>query len=202
MIKNIIFDIGGVLFSYRCKEMLMSYGLPDKESEKVAALLFDDPLWAELDIAGRDREEAITTEYMEKYPDYAEAIHWFFHHTEQMQVPRKNIWNLVHKIKEQGYRMYLLSNYPETLFEIHTEDADFMKDMDGGVISYQIHEAKPDPVIYRHLLDKYSLNPEECLYFDALAQNTKAAEAFGIQTITVTSEEFLEKKLEELLQSH
>lgn len=199
MIKNIIFDIGGVLLSYRCIKMLMSYGMEEREAENLTDIMFGDSLWREYDLVGREKEPEIISGFMEKYPRYAEEIHWFLHHTEKMHVRRENVWELIHLLKQRGYNLYYLSNYPESMFELHTNDAGFMKDMDGGVVSYQIHKSKPDPAIYRHLLNTYRLTPGECLFFDDLPENTKAAEALGIHAVTVTSEEFLIEKINELL---
>ena len=49
MIKNIIFDVGDVLLEYRWKDMLMDYGLSEAEAIRVGTLMFDDPLWRQLD---------------------------------------------------------------------------------------------------------------------------------------------------------
>ena len=46
-IKNIIFDVGDVLLSYRWKYMLMDYGLSEEEAVRIGTEMFDDPegLW-------------------------------------------------------------------------------------------------------------------------------------------------------------
>lgn len=46
-IKNIIFDVGDVLLSYRWKYMLMDYGLTETEAVRIGTEMFDDPegLW-------------------------------------------------------------------------------------------------------------------------------------------------------------
>lgn len=199
MIKNIIFDIGGVLLSYRCTEMLVSFGMEKNEAEKLTDLMFQDELWHKFDLVGREGEPEIIAAFIEKYPAYARELDWFLHHTEQMHVKRENIWELVHQLKQKGYMLYYLSNYPESMFELHTGDASFIKDMEGGVVSWQIHKAKPDPAIYEHLINTYHLKADECLFFDDLEENTKAAAALGIHTITVTSQVLLAEKLKELI---
>lgn len=113
-------------------------------------------------------------------------------------IPHTEIWKRIHLLKEKGYKIYLLSNYPKELFAFHTKDADFMKDIDGKVVSYEIHVTKPNLDIYRHLLEKYSLNPKECVFFDDREENTKAAEELGILSYTVTSEEYLRGVLDVL----
>ena len=43
-IKNIIFDVGDVLLSYRWKYMLMDYGLTETEAVRIGTEMFDDPV--------------------------------------------------------------------------------------------------------------------------------------------------------------
>ena len=54
---------------------------------------------------------------------------------------------------------------------------------DGGVASCEVHVNKPDPKIYRALLDKYSLKAEECVFIDDRLENVQAAFALGFAGI-------------------
>ena len=108
-----------------------------------------------------------------------------------MPIPRKDVWEKVHALKEKGYKIYLLSNYNKDFFDVHTKGADFLDDIDGKVVSYEIHQIKPEPAIYEYLLEKYELNPQECVFFDDRPENTEAAEKLGIQSYTITSKEYL-----------
>ena len=116
-----------------------------------------------------------------------------------MHVKCPDVWQRVHALKEKGYGIYLLSNYSKELFDKHTKDADFLKDIDGKVVSYEIHKVKPDPAIYQYLLEKYHLNPAECVFFDDRPENTKAAEELGIRSYTISSKEYLLELLDKLL---
>lgn len=200
MIRNIVFDIGNVLFDYRWKEMLMDYGLTESDAERVGREMFDDPknLWHEYDLANYSGEELIQA-YSEQWPQDAEPIAWFIRHGEYMTVPRPKVWEKVHALKEKGYRLYLLSNYPEELFYKHTEYADFMSDMDGYVISFQYHLGKPDYAIYEILCSTYGLNPWQSLFFDDRIENVQGAIDYGMQAQSVRSQEGLLADLEELL---
>jgi len=71
--------------------------------------------------------------------------------------------------------------------------------MDGGIMSYMVHLAKPDPAIYQTLLDRYGLKAEECVFLDDTVRNVEAAQALGIAGIVVTSQEQAKKELETLL---
>ena len=198
--KNIIFDVGDVLLDYRWQQMLMDYGLDEAEAYRVGRELFDDPdgLWHEYDLAVKSQEEIIQ-EFEQKHPKDAEVIRWFISHGEYMHVARPAIWKLVHQLKEAGYHLYILSNYPEILFKKHTQYADFMDDMEGMVVSYMLHVGKPERIVYQTLCDRYGLNKEECLFFDDRAENVQGAIDFGMRAKRVLSAKGLAVDLEELL---
>ena len=198
--KNIIFDVGDVLLDYRRQQMLMDYGLDESEAYRVGRELFDDPdgLWHEFDLGVKSQEEIIQ-EFEQKHPKDAEVIRWFISHGEYMHVARPAIWKLVHQLKEAGYHLYILSNYPEILFKKHTQYADFMDDMEGMVVSYMLHVGKPERIVYQTLCDRYGLNKEECLFFDDRAENVQGAIDFGMRAKRVLSAKGLAVDLEELL---
>ena len=200
MIKNLIFDVGGVLLDYRWKEMLMDYGLDEKNAIRVGTQMFNDPdrTWDVFDLGTRSDNE-IADIFCKKYPADEEAIRWFIRHGEYMHVPRPKVWKKVHELKEKGYKIYILSNYPKTLFKKHTEYADFMDDIDGLMVSYMIHEAKPDEKIYKALCDKYDLDRSESIFFDDRAENVAGAVKFGIKAVRILSEQVLLDELDKLL---
>ena len=66
------------------------------------------------------------------------------------------------------------------------------------MISYQVGLIKPDPAIYRLLLDKYDIDPKEAVFIDDNKDNIEAAKQFGLSTILFTSREDADKKLYEL----
>lgn len=198
MIKNIIFDVGDVLLGYRWKDMLRDYGMEDSEAEIVGNLMFNDELWHTLDLGIKTDEEVIK-EYKKKYPKYSEVIEWFISHGEYMHVQRPDVWYRVHLLKEKGYKIYLLSNYSKNLFDKHTRGATFLDEIDGKVVSYEINVAKPNKKIYIYLLEKYNLNPEECIFYDDRIENINAAQELGIKSIQVVSKEKLIEDIDKLL---
>lgn len=198
--KNIIFDVGNILLGYRWKEMLLEHGLDEERAKRIGRGIFDSPHWAEFD-AGQISMKELADAFSEEHPDLEEDARWFLGHAELMRVERPEVWELVKKLKEKGYHIYLLSNYSEELFTIHTKGTPFMELIDGAVVSYQIHELKPEPPIYEYLLEKYRLKREECLFFDDRPENTEAARKLGIAAVTIRggSEELLKEEIVKLL---
>ncbi len=54
---------------------------------------------------------------------------------------------------------------------------------------------KPDPALYRRLLDRYRLKAEECLFIDDLRENIEGAERVGIKGHCFAGSEELERYL-------
>lgn len=197
MIKNLIFDVGGVLFDYRWKEMFMDYGLDEDNAIRVGTQMFNDPdrTWDIFDL-GIKSDEEIADIFCKKYPGDEDVIRWFIRHGEYMQVPRPKVWKKVHELKQKGYKIYILSNYPESLFKKHTEYADFMDDIDGLMVSYMIHKAKPAEDIYKALCNKYGLDRSESIFFDDRSENVEGAVKFGMKSVKILSEQVLLDELD------
>ena len=197
MIKNLIFDVGGVLFDYRWKEMFMDYGLDEDNAIRVGTQMFNDPdrTWDIFDL-GIKSDEEIADIFCKKYPGDEDVIRWFIRHGEYMQVPRPKVWKKVHELKQKGYKIYILSNYPESLFKKHTEYADFMDDIDVLMVSYMIHKAKPVEDIYKALCDKYGLDRSESIFFDDRSENVEGAVKFGMKSVKILSEQVLLDELD------
>ncbi len=197
--KNIIFDIGSVLIGYRWREMCLEEGWEEEKADKIGRGFFLNPLWNDFD-AGLIGTEDLLADITGKYPELEADARWFIHSGKKMIVERPKVWDLAKKLKEKGYRLYLLSNYSEELFRLHTEGLPFLELVDGGVISYEINQIKPNPPIYEYLMEKYQLKAEDCLFFDDKPENTEAARKLGMMAVTVEdgSEEFLLGELRKL----
>ena len=200
MIQNLIFDVGDVLLEYRWFEMLTrDYGISEAEARRIGGEMFDNEIWVQGMDGGRLSLDEAVHEYEKKYPDDVDVIGWFLKNGEQMAIKRPEVWDKIAALKDKGYSIYILSNYSEELFRMHTKGALFLDLLDGGIVSYQVHALKPEPEIYQILLDKYGLQEEECLFFDDRADNVESARALGIRAVQVTSREMLNETLDKML---
>jgi len=200
MITNLIFDVGNVLFHYRWKEALMDTGMTREEADEAGRKVFDEtPLWREFD-AGNITLSDLIEEYGKLFPDIKDNIAEFVTRNERMPLDRPEVWEKMAVLKKKGYKIYLLSNYSEYLFTNHTKGKPFMDLLDGKVVSYEVHETKPDRPIYRELMRRYDLKPEECVFFDDREENTKTAEELGIKSFTVMSREHINELLEDIIE--
>ena len=197
--KNIVFDIGRVLIDYDWMTMLKDHGLSEQEALDFAMCIFPDPLWKELDIGILSNDE-IVRRYGEKFSQYRELSRWFIDNAHLMPVPRPRVWEKVRELRKAGYKIYLLSNYNEWLFETHLADTPVRELADGAVISYEIHKIKPEPEIYQALFERYGLDPADCIFFDDREENVEGAKAVGMDAVQIFSEEQVLQEIKKLLQ--
>lgn len=92
-------------------------------------------------------------------------------------------WKFIKRCKKQGHKVFILSNWDDSWPLMKQLHAEFFKLFDGIVISAEINMLKPDPEIYRHLLEKYKLEPSQTVMIDDQAINLKAAQQVGMHAI-------------------
>ncbi len=194
MIRNIIFDVGYVLVDYTWKYKFKELGYNDEGVKRLAAGIFGGgvqgealALWHRYD-NGEVSDAEVRADILRRFPDDGAALTWFFDNAGDWCTVRHDLADRLKTLKEKGYGVFLLSNYPDRLWQIHVAARPFHTFVDGEVISYAEHTGKPEPCFYQCLLSRYRLKAEECLFLDDRAENTYAAEAFGIQTLTLDSE--------------
>ena len=68
------------------------------------------------------------------------------------------------------------------------------------MFSYQERSCKPEETIYRALLDRYGLAPEETVFLDDNADNIAAANRLGIHGVLFTDLPAAKEETERLLE--
>ena len=71
-----------------------------------------------------------------------------------------------------------------------------LKRLDGGILSYQEKIIKPEPAIYRLLMERYGLRAQECVFLDDTPQNVEEAVRQGMAGIVFRSREQAVKELQ------
>ena len=68
----------------------------------------------------------------------------------------------------------------------------------GVVVSGRVKLLKPDPAIYRLLLESYGLDPAACLFIDDSPANVEGARKVGLHATRFESPEQVERALTEM----
>ena len=153
MIKNIIFDLGNVLISFRPSEFFDKKNYPKNIKDKILSDIFGSKEWLMLDNGEITTKEAIDAISLKSSLKKEEIAHIFNLRTELMFPLDQNV-RILPELKKQGFRLYFLSNFPIDIFEELKTGYYFFKYFDGGIISSEVKISKPDVRIYEILLRK------------------------------------------------
>ena len=197
-IKNIIFDLGGVLIDwnpdYVFKEVF-------KDDEKLAWFYREICTmdWNENQDAGYPLAKA-TEERVALFPQYEDLIRMYYGRWEEMlgDAIQGTVELLKQCIDSPALKVVALTNWSAETFPVALKKFDFLHWFEGIVVSGEEMTRKPFPDIYQITLKRFDLKPEESLFIDDNKRNIEAAKALGIQSIHFSSPQQLEKELKQL----
>jgi epoxide hydrolase-like predicted phosphatase len=196
-IKTLIFDIGNVIFTFNPEEFLQNILGDDKKGSDCFSLMVQSPEWQELDKGLLSIEKAKNI-FIQRDPSLKDEVELFFKQWLDMFQPIEPTIKLLDTLREKGYKLYILSNFIRESFEALSPKMIFLQKFDGVVASYSIGMAKPDRDIYEHVLEKFDLNANECVFIDDMQVNVDGAESVGISTILFESTEQLIDQLKKM----
>ena len=185
---NFIFDFGNVLVDFKPVVYLKGLFSDNSLVEKLTDIVFLCPEWLLMDQGLLTHAEA-TEILCAREPEYREEIKLAIKNANGIVTYINETIELLPKIKSSGHKLYYLSNMHKEIGEFILKDHEYISLFDGGVFSCDIHSIKPSPEIYRYLLNKYDLIPEECVFFDDVEENVAAAEKEGIKGVLFTTAE-------------
>jgi putative hydrolase of the HAD superfamily len=105
------------------------------------------------------------------------------------QDPRMVAWQ--QQLRAAGLRTAILSNMGDTVLTNIEKEFAWLAGFDVLVWSFQLGIAKPDPAIYRHVLEKLGTKAEETMFIDDKRINIEAAQALGMVGFEFTTIEKL-----------
>ena len=183
---NLIFDVGNVLVEFQpalyLKRLFTDHALAEKMHETV----FKSLEWLYMDLGIMTHREAIDV-YCAREPEFKPAIYHTMQKVNDMFIPLPDTIKLLPTLKGAGHKLYYLSNIHKEIRDFLLTDHDYFDLFDGGVFSCDINAAKPSPEIYRHLIEKYRIVPENSIFFDDVQENVSAAEKEGIESVLFTT---------------
>lgn len=195
MIRNIIFDFGGVLVDWNPAYLYKNLFKVEAEMQDFLTNICTSD-WNEQQDEGRTLREG--TDYLiARYPEKATLIEAYYSRWEEMLAgPIEGTVNILQKLKNAGtYGLYGLTNWSTETFPIALARFDFFSLFDGILVSGAERIRKPNPAFYQLLLSRYNLLANECLFIDDNRRNTDAAIKLGIPSITFENPEQLLKEL-------
>ena len=194
MIKNYIFDFGGVLIGYDYPSLVRT--LFDDEGERRAfeELVCSEEFMTRCDL-GEESFAEIIRKQQELYPHWKRQLQEFHdRQPDAMTGEIPGMRDLLTRLKAEGYHLYGLTNWSEAVYRV-IEKFDILQMMEGTLISSEEKMLKPDAAIYHRLCEKFGLRPQECLFTDDKQVNVDGARAVGMQAVLFTNAKELERQI-------
>jgi glucose-1-phosphatase len=205
-IKNIIFDFGGVLLNVdyqKTQDAFVALGVTN--FEEFYSQTNANPLFADL-----EKGLVPANEFYLAFQK-ATGLHIDRHLVQQAWCAmlinfRPKSFEFLDKLREKGYKIYLLSNTNAIHFDaFHRMFAEqhphrsFESYFDVPYYSHLIHQRKPDAAAYQFVMDAHNMKPEESLFVDDTYKNIPPAEALGMQVCHLHTNGIIEERLSWLL---
>lgn len=191
---TVVFDIGGVLLDWDPRYLYRKL-LPDEAAvERFLAEVCTAGWNAEQDL-GRPWAEAVAS-LCTRFPDQTALITAYRERWAEMLAGAiDGTVAVLRELREAGVSLYALTNFSADTFAQARARFDFLDWFQGIVVSGQERLVKPDPRIYRLLLDRYRLTAETTVYLDDVPANVAAARALGMTGIRFTDPDQLRADL-------
>lgn len=186
MIKNIVFDVGNVLISFKPMEYLSSKFSNAELAGRLYENIFRGQEWPKLDLGELSEEEAFEI-FCKKSPMDKDTLMDIKSDWYSLLTPIEGSIKILNELKTKGYKAYILSNYHTKAFERTYNKHSFFQLFDGMVISARVRMLKPSPEIFMALMDKYRILPEESVFIDDTKENIETARDLGFKAILFTS---------------
>ena len=179
MIRNIIFDMGQVLLRFDRDYFITRLGIDGEDKELLKREVFLSLEWARMDrgsLTDAEAAESICKRLPEHLHDAASKLVQMW---DRPILPIPGMYELIEELKGKGYGIYLLSNASLRQHD-YWPRVEVSKFFDGKLISADEKVVKPQPEIYRLLLERFHLQAEECFFIDDVPANIEGAFYCGI----------------------
>ncbi len=177
---NIIFDIGNVLLRWDPRFLYRKIFADEAEMEWFLSHVCNSEWNLEQD-RGRSFGEAVR-ELTIRHPAHAEAIaaydaRW----PETLPHAIEESVAILEELQARGTALFAVTNFNGEKFRETQARFSFLAHFRDVVVSGDEGLVKPDPAIYRLLMERNSLAASQCLFIDDSEANVRGARAIGMQ---------------------
>jgi len=135
-----------------------------------------------------------------KFPEWEKEIRAYYDNWSTMlksDIPQ-NV-EVLRRLAKTEYQLFGLTNWSHETFPYALENYDFFELFDGKiVVSGEEKLIKPNPEIWKVLLDRYAIKAEESVFIDDNFKNIEVAKSLGFLTIHITENTDLADELSKI----
>lgn len=193
-VSTVVFDVGNVLLDWNPRHLYRKMFADEAAMERFLADVCTAEWNLELD-RGLAFAEAVA-ERIKRFPEFAAEIRAYDERWREMvDGAIEGSVTLLERLAQRGVPLYAITNFSAEKFAESYERFAFFELFRGVVVSGRVKLLKPDPAIYRLLLDAHDLDADACLFIDDSAANIEAARRLGFRTVLFESPQQLEENL-------
>lgn len=191
----VIFDLGGVLLDWNPRYLYRTMFDGDDAAMEHFLTHICTPEWNLAQDAGRSRADAVAA-LMPHHQDKRHLIEaWFDRFDEMTPRPIAGTVDILEELHGRGTPLFALTNFGPETYPRTEPRFPFFRRFRGVTVSGHIKLIKPDPRIYRHLLDTYGIKGEDAVFIDDVPKNAMGGASAGIHGIHFTDPAALRREL-------
>ncbi len=196
--KNVIFDLGGVLIEWNPDRILEGYYAEPGLRAILKSALFLHPDWLQHD-RGTLKEDELLARVADRAGRPRVEIAGLLQAVRESLSAKADSVDLLRRLADRGVPLYCLSNISSGTFNYLRQRHSFWGAFRGIVISGDIQLMKPEREIFEFLMQRYQLSAPETVFVDDHAPNIEGARTVGLQAVWFRDARQCERELEEHL---
>lgn len=182
------------------RQFFADKGYNDEMIGRLEKATFFSLVWKELD-RGVWNFSQVVDGFVENDPEIGEQLRSVFDDMGGFITAYPYAVSWIRELKESGLKVFCLSNISGKICDDCANELKFLEYADGKLMSYRERLIKPDPEIFKLLLNRYGLSAEECIFVDDMEENVTAARALGIHGIVFKEQRQAMNEIEKIRRS-
>jgi 2-haloacid dehalogenase len=193
--RVIVYDLGGVLIEWNPRHLYRKL-IDDEAIMEWFLAEVCHTAWNEEQDRGRSFAAAIE-EAAARHPEHRPLIEAYFERwAELMAGEIEGAVAILEELRSAGYELHALTNWSAETFPHARGRFAFLEWFESILVSAEVGLIKPDPAIFRLLLERIGRTPAECIYIDDNPKNVASAAALGFDAIAFAGAAQLREELE------
>lgn len=198
MIRNVIFDLGGVLLEWNPGKILADFYSDPQLQVTLKQSLFMHPDWRALNRGELEERELVERVAARTDRQPAELVALLDSMRESLNTKPETV-ALLRSLQSRAVPLYCLSDMPVGVYGYLRRRHDFWDAFRGIIISGEVKLMKPEREVFELLLTRHDLKPGETAFIDDLSLNVEGARRCGIHGIQFQDAAQVERELRPLL---
>lgn len=181
----VVFDIGNVLLDWNPRHLYRKLFDDEGAMEDFLATVCTQA-WNEDQDRGRSFEEGVAL-LCDEHPAHADMIRAYDERwNEMIPGPIEGSVALLEGLRGAGVRLFAITNFSHEKFVVAQQRFAFLGGFEDVVVSAREGLLKPDPAIYRRLIERNGLTAQDCVFIDDSLRNVEGAAAVGMTALHFT----------------